>query len=99
MKKNQMDPVTPSIVRNKNEQMKTKTSPSCWKGNERTENVTENELHGNKNFPNSAERLLNYVASYIITIDLAAFCVYLLLFVLFNCIYWPSYLKQEDVDD
>ena len=98
MKKNQMDSLTPSIVRNKNEQMKTKTSPSCWKGNECTENVTENEVHG-KNFPSSEERWLGYVASDINTIDLAAFCVYLLLFVLFNCIYWPSYLKQGVVDN
>ena len=32
-----------------------------------------------------------YMARHINTIDLFAFCFYLFLFVLFNCIYWPAY--------
>ena len=79
-----------------NEHMATGIPHPCWTGVENKEDVTENEgVEGS--FPKSLRRCLVYISPYIIEIDLAAFCIYLFMFVLFNCIYWPACLKRENV--
>ena len=69
-------------------------SRSCWSEGSNNQDETDEGI-----LLQSARKWLSYIAPNINTIDLAAFFFYLFLFVLFNCIYWPLYLKREDVYD
>ena len=80
-------------MENRNNELETGNPRICW--NEvKIENVAASTVNtaGVESVPSPAKRLIKLIFPYINTIDLWAFCVYLCLFVLFNCIYWPKYL-------
>ena len=85
-----------SKVENTNKQTVTETPRQCWNENENINEITENEKAVEPQ-PGLARRLIYNVFPHINTIDLIAFYVYFCLFVLFNCVYWPTYLAKEGV--
>ena len=73
-------------------------SRSSWIEGDNNETETDPERNIGT-FTKLALKWFAYMARHINTIDLVAFCVYLFLFLLFNCIYWAVYLKKEALYD
>ena len=70
----------------------------CW---EQGQNISDiSEIKGEEEQDsNSTRRLIAYIVPHINNIDIVSFWAYLFIFVLFNCIYWPAYLKREIAQD
>ena len=88
---------TSNLRRNK-DRMLFGSARLCWEEHENIESVTKFEGQQEPP-PTSARKWLFHFAPSINTIDFVTFCVYLFLFVLFNGIYWPVYLKRNAVYD
>ena len=89
--KKSIDPQTRSSFGNLDDLMEEDNRIMCWKENETVPTLEKNEA-GDKSLPSSTRILIDCIFPHINKIDLCAFCAYLCVFVLFNCIYWPYYL-------
>ena len=63
----------------------------CWEERENIGDLTE--IGRKEEFlANLTQRVIAYMVPYINRIDIISFFAYFFIFMLFNCIYWPTYL-------
>ena len=78
-----------------NEQMVTENPRLCWNKVENSNEIAQTKP-AVKPINSLARTLIDNTFPHINNIDLFAFCAYFCLFVLFNCIYWTTYLANEN---